>query len=68
MYSQAVKDWHLVLAVLVLLSVILVMVLLSIAVPPLRPDLVLIPDVERPRGRTVSHNHAVGKLILEVHN
>ena len=47
-------DWHLALAVLAMLSVILIMVMLSVAVPVLRPDLVLKPDIERPRGRTVS--------------
>ena len=50
---QAVKDWHLTTAVMVISAVIFLMSILSAAVTPLRPDLRLRPDVERPSGVTV---------------
>lgn len=55
---QAVKDWHLTTAVMVISAVIFLMSILSAAVTPLRPDLRLRPDVERPSGVTVSELHA----------
>ena len=48
------KDWHLAAAVLVIVGTIALMTILSVAVPQLRPDLVLKPDKERPQGKTVS--------------
>ena len=50
---QAVKDWHLTAAVLMISAVILLMTVLSVAVNALRPDLILRPDEERPSGTTV---------------
>ena len=55
---QAVKDWHLTTAVVVISAVIFLMSILSAAVTPLRPDLRLRPDVERPLGVTVCELHA----------
>ena len=55
---QAVKDWHLTTAVMVISAVIFLMSFLSAAVTPLRPDLRLRPDVERPSGVTVCELHA----------
>lgn len=51
---QAVKDWHLAVAVGIFVGVITIMVILSAAVPSLRPDLELLPDEEKPNGKTVN--------------
>ena len=42
-------------AVGVLVGIIAVMVTLSVAVPPLRPDIELSEDQGKPHGRTVCH-------------
>ena len=50
---QAIKDWHLAVAVGVLVGIIAVMVTLSAAVPPLRPDIELSEDQGKSHGQTV---------------
>ena len=50
---QAIKDWHLAVAVGVLVGIIAVMVTLSAAVPPLQPDIELSEDQGKSHGRTV---------------
>ena len=59
---QAVKDWLLTTAMVVISAVIFLMSILSAAVTPLRPDLRLRPDVERPSG--VNYMHAQLKAVL----
>ena len=56
---QAVKDWHLAMAVRALVGIITVMVTLSAAVPSLRPDIELSEDQGKQRGRTVCHMHVI---------
>ena len=56
---QAIKDWHLAVAVGALVGIITVMVTLSAAVPPLWPDIELSEDQEKQCGRTVCHMHVI---------
>lgn len=59
MYIQVVMDWHLVLGVSILVGVIMFIIILGVAVPPLRPLPQLVPDTERPIGRTVRINYFI---------
>lgn len=60
---QAIKDWHLAVAVGALVGIIAVMVTLSAAVPPLRPDIELSEDQGKQHGRTVCHVIDISRLI-----
>ena len=46
-------------AVGVLVGIIAVMLILGVAVPPLRPNVELIEDHGKPHGRTVCHTRSI---------
>ena len=58
------KDWHLVLAVFIMVGVIVVMATLGAAIPKLRPDLEKRVDKERPIGKDASSNYVILHCII----
>ena len=53
MYTQILKDWHLIAATLILTGISVILLILEAAVPQLRGTVSLEEDGERAFGRTV---------------